>query len=102
MLLGDVLSWLLATFESCYDFTQDNAPTNMANLIQNWCKKHFLGFLDKSIWLSSRPDINPTDDTIWPILESYVSHKILRSERSFYDVVVQFDQRGDDKVVHFS
>lgn len=40
---------------SRYVFTQDSAPAHTANLMQNWCKRHFI--LHESIWPPSSPGI---------------------------------------------
>uniref|UniRef100_A0A3P8VM51 Uncharacterized protein n=1 Tax=Cynoglossus semilaevis TaxID=244447 RepID=A0A3P8VM51_CYNSE len=68
-----VLPWCTNVFGKQYIFTQDGAPTHTSNVTQTWCKQHFAGFWDKTMWPPSRPDINPMDFAIWSVMEREVS-----------------------------
>lgn len=73
---------LSVTYESCYDFTEDGAPTHTASLRQNWCKRHFCWFFDKSTWPPSNPDISPISH-IGDRRFTYLMPKCVRPEKKF-------------------
>ncbi len=52
-----------------WTFTQDGAPSHTSNFTQSWLRRKNPGFLDKTGWPPSSPDINPLDFSLWAILE---------------------------------
>lgn len=57
-----VKPWIESTFQNqLICFTQDSAPAHGAKMVQEWCKKNFAHFWDKSFWPPSSPDVNPLD-----------------------------------------
>ena len=44
--------------------------SNVANLVQEWCKRNMVGFWPNELWPLSSPDFNPMDFAIWSIIES--------------------------------
>lgn len=83
-------SWVSATFGSRNIFAQVEALGNIANQLQNWCRRYFRAYFDKYIWPASSPTINSGDFVLCLILESdfiYFIFMCVISERILYEVV---------------
>ena len=48
-----------------YVFQQDGAPVHTANIVEVWCRENLTDFLDKTLWPSSSPYLNPLDFYAW-------------------------------------
>ena len=58
-----------------WTFTQDGAPSHTSRVTQSWLKARNPGFLDKTLWPPSSPDVNPLDFSLWSILEDKACKK---------------------------
>lgn len=92
-----------ATFGSRNIFTQIGALANIVNQLQNWCRRYFLAYSDKYIWLASSPNINTGDFMLCLILENDFTYFIFMcviSERIPYDMV-SFVRKFGEEIMHF-
>ena len=55
-----------------WTFQQDSAPSHGSKMTQSWIQGHIPAFISKDEWLSSSPDLNPFDISVWSILVSKV------------------------------
>ena len=51
-------------FGTAWTFQQDSARLHIHAKSQEWCAKHFPGFIDKNHWAPNSPDLNPLDYSI--------------------------------------
>ena len=59
-----VLSLIIGSFGNRYVYTQDNAPSHISKMTQQWCNNYFRKFWNENMWLLASPDINPMNFAI--------------------------------------
>lgn len=66
-----LIPWARNTFGSeRWTFQQDSAPSHRAIGTQNWLKANVPVLIDRDMWPSSSPDLNPLDFCIWGVLQA--------------------------------
>ena len=61
---------------SLWTFQQDRATTHKANVTQNWCRDNLPKFWPKELWLPCSHNLNPTNFSVWFILETKACSKV--------------------------
>ncbi|KAM8711928.1 hypothetical protein ACLKA7_012439 [Drosophila subpalustris] len=66
-----VIPWAQQHFgDADWFFQQDSTPAHKAKMSEDWCKTHFPDFISSVEWPPYSPDLNPTDYSLWSILEA--------------------------------
>ena len=91
MYVADILeTWATKHFEGRHwIFQQDSALAHKSKTTQAWLKAHFPEIISTMEWPASSPDLNPTDFSIWSILENKACVKPHRNLKALRESLVR-------------
>ncbi|CAG4983329.1 unnamed protein product [Parnassius apollo] len=71
VLIPGLIPWARKSFGSeRWTFQQNSAPSHRQIGTQNWLKANVPVLIDRDMWPSSSPDLNPLDFCIWGLLQA--------------------------------
>lgn len=95
-----LIPWARKTFGSeRWTFQQDSAPSHRATGTQNWLKANVPVLIDRDMWPSSSPDLNPLDFCIWGVLQAKACAKKHTSVEALKTTLTREWNRLNDDVI---
>ena len=71
-----VLSWIIGNYDPKHVmFVQDSAPAHGGKTVREFLKKQLPLFVQKDVWPSSSPNLNPCDYWLWSKVEKMSNNK---------------------------
>ena len=86
-------------FGNGWTFQQDGAAPHIHQLTQQCYQDHFTSFIDKDLWPSNSPDLNPLDYSIWNELAEAIDWNKVASKRTLIDELKKALNKVRAKVV---